>query len=268
MDISKLAERLANLKNKGGKKIWFRPSETPTQIRILPYPHGDKISFREVYFHYDVGGHKSIVCPQFTVGDPCPICKLADEFRTMGGKDNWEIFRKLQSKVRVYAPVLVRGKEEEGVKIWGFGTTIYEDLLKKCSDPEWGDISDPTHGIDLVVLQIPVGAPGNDTSYPKPEMGLKRKESVLHADPKKVAEIIASVPDFFADPDIFKILDYAALEKIVQSLGTSDEESTETGYTVEDHVEEHEDDTPPPAKPKAASPSSDLKGRLDALLDD
>lgn len=264
MDISKLAERLANLKNKGGKKIWFRPTDAPAQIRILPYPHGDKISLREVYFHYDVGGHKSLVCPQFSVGDPCPICKLADEFRNMGGKDNWEIFRKLQAKMRVYAPVLVRGKESEGVKIWGFGTTIYEDLLKKMIDPDWGDVSDPVHGFDLVVNQIPVGAPGNDTSYPKPEMGVKRKESVLHEDPKKAAEIIALVPDFFADPDIFKILDYAALEKIVQSLGTTEDEDPAPTYSVEDPTLEEE--TPKP-KQKATS-NSDLKSRLDSLLDD
>ena len=177
MDMKALAERLNRVQNKGsGKNIWFKYSEEDQSIRILPYKHQDEnMSFIEVYFHYDIAGHRSIACPEKTLGEPCPICKLAEEFRTMGGRDNWEIFRDMQAKLRTYAPVIIRGKEAEGVKLWGFGKTIYESLLTTCMDE--GDITDVASGHDLNVKQIPVGAPGNDTTYPKPICKVSFKQS-------------------------------------------------------------------------------------------
>ena len=35
----------------------------------------------------------------------------------------------MEPKMRTYVPVLVRGKESEGVKFWGFGKLVYQELL-------------------------------------------------------------------------------------------------------------------------------------------
>ena len=32
--------------------------------------------------------------------------------------------------MRTYVYVLVRGEESEGIKFWGFGKTVYQELLK------------------------------------------------------------------------------------------------------------------------------------------
>jgi hypothetical protein len=50
--------------------------------------------------------------------------------------------RKIEPKMRTYVPVIIRGKEAEGVKFWGFGKTIYAELLSIISDPDYGDITD------------------------------------------------------------------------------------------------------------------------------
>ena len=53
--------------------------------------------------------------------------------------------------MRTFAPVIVRGEENEGVKFWGFGKTVYQELLSIIADPDYGDITDPVNGRDIVV---------------------------------------------------------------------------------------------------------------------
>ena len=52
--------------------------------------------------------------------------------------------------MRTYAPVVVRGEESQGVKFWGFGKTVYQELLS-IIDPDYGDITDPISGRDVSV---------------------------------------------------------------------------------------------------------------------
>ena len=54
-------------------------------------------------------------------------------------------------KLRTFVPVLVRGQEGEGVKFWGFGKTVYQEILGYITDPDYGDITDPTNGRDLTI---------------------------------------------------------------------------------------------------------------------
>ena len=53
--------------------------------------------------------------------------------------------------MRTYAPIIVRGEENEGVKFWGFGKMVYQELLSIIADPDYGDITDPVNGRDIVV---------------------------------------------------------------------------------------------------------------------
>ena len=53
--------------------------------------------------------------------------------------------------MRTFAPVIVRGEESQGVKFWGFGKTVYQELLSIIADPDYGDITDPVSGRDVVV---------------------------------------------------------------------------------------------------------------------
>ncbi len=259
-----LAERLGKVTTKGAKGNWFKPGEEDTQIRILPYPHqeGD-MSFLEVYFHYDVAGHRSICCPNKTLGDPCPICKLADEFKNMGGKDNWYIFRDLEAKLRTYSPVVVRGKEEEGVKLWGYGKTIYKQLMETCL--EEGDITDVNEGHDLTVKQIPVGAPGNDSTYPMPVCKVQFKTSPALKSKTSIKEAIDAIPNYLEDESVFKFMDYQSLCDVVEKLNNEGTTTEELDYsklpTDETLTFGKETATPTPTADNA-----DLQNQLDDLL--
>ena len=53
--------------------------------------------------------------------------------------------------MRTYAPVIVRGEESQGVKFWGFGKTVYQELLSIIADPYYCDITDQVRGRDVDV---------------------------------------------------------------------------------------------------------------------
>ena len=84
---------------------------------------------------------------QRNFGEHCPICDFASQLWRDGTETNDEETKKLAKslfvRTRYFSPVVVRGMEEEGVKVYGYGKQAYELLLGYILDPEYGDITDP-----------------------------------------------------------------------------------------------------------------------------
>ena len=127
--------------------LW-KPSPGKQVIRVIPYKHNKDIPFIELFFHYDLGG-KTYLSP-ITYGHPDPIEEF-DKLKQSGSRDDFRLGRKLEDKMRTFAPVIVRGEENEGVPFWGFGKTVYQELLSVIGDPDYGDITDPVNGRDISV---------------------------------------------------------------------------------------------------------------------
>ena len=60
---------------------------------------------------------------------PDPIEEFAQKLKGSGSKEDYQLSRKLEAKMRTFAPVIVRGEETQGVRFWGFGKTVYQELL-------------------------------------------------------------------------------------------------------------------------------------------
>ena len=150
MDINAVRKRLAQLQttNTRTTNLW-KPQPGKTQIRIVPYKLQKDTPFIELFFHYDLGG-KSYLSPT-SFGRPDPIEEFADKLKSSGNREDWRLGKKLEAKLRTFAPVVVRGEENQGVKFWGFGKTVYQELLSIIADPDYGDITDPVSGRDVVV---------------------------------------------------------------------------------------------------------------------
>ncbi len=150
MDINAIKKRLTQLQttNTRTSNLW-KPQPGKTLIRIVPYKFNKQTPFIELFFHYDIGG-KSYLSP-ISFGRPDPIEEFADKLKSSGNRDDWKLGKKLEAKMRTFTPVIVRGEEKEGVKFWGFGKTVYQELLSVISDPDYGDITDPLNGRDVNV---------------------------------------------------------------------------------------------------------------------
>ncbi len=125
-------------------------------------------------------------------GDDCPVCNFATKLFNEGSQESVQQAKSLFARQRFFSPVLVRGQEAEGVKVWGYGKTVYETLLSLVLNPDYGDITDPQEGTDLVLSYGK--APG--MLYPQTKVQPRRKSSPLCEDGDEACqEIVETVPD-------------------------------------------------------------------------
>ena len=152
-------------------------------------------------------------------GNADPVVEFAEKLKKTGDKDEWLMGRKIEPKMRTYVPVIVRGKEAEGVKFWGFGKTIYTELLSIVSDPDYGDITDLMNGRDIDVEFIPAEGGG----YPKTTIRVKPNTTPATED-KGIAEKIMNQPVI---TDIFPEPTYEELETALKEWMNPDDDSAD-----------------------------------------
>ena len=101
--------------------------------------------------------------------------------------------KKFFARQRFFSPVMVRGEEKEGVRVWGYSKTVYQELLSLVLNPDFGDITDAEEGVDLVLKYAK--DPGQ--LYPRTSVTPRRKSSPLcETDDTDCQELIDAVPDF------------------------------------------------------------------------
>jgi len=184
--------------------LW-KPEPGKQIIRIVPYQHNKDNPFNELYFHYDLG-KKNFLSP-ITHGNPDPVVEFSEKLKSSGNSDEWKLGKKMEPKMRTYAPVIVRGKESEGVKFWGFGKLVYQELLGVIADPDYGDITDPMNGRDILVEFMPAEGAGQ---FPKTTIRVKPNQSAISEDTNVATAATNSQPDL---KDIFKEPSYDELKE-------------------------------------------------------
>ena len=209
-NIDAIRARLNKLQgtHKTADSLW-KPTVGKHQIRLVPYKFNKDIPFIELYFHYNIN-NKSYLSPA-SFGRPDPIVEFAEKLKRMGGKDDYREAKKMEPKLRTFVPVIVRGQENEGVKFWGFGKTVYQELLGYFADPDYGDLSDPINGRDIVV---DYAAAEGGASYPTTTIRVKPTTTKLHENDSKISELIGNEKEITT---IYSELSYDELKKILEN---------------------------------------------------
>lgn len=216
LDLDSIRNKLNSLQKSTSKKsdfIW-KPETGKNQIRIVPYQFNKENPFIEGYFHYNLG-RKTYLSPQ-TYGESDPIVEFSEQLKSTGVKEDWQLGRKLEPKMRIYVPVLVRGKENEGVKLWGFGKTVYQELLNYIVDPDYGDITDLKNGRDVVVTYVPA----EGANYPKTSIMIKPNPTPATEDRAVADMVLNQQSDFF---DVFEKRSYDELKNALEMYINQDE---------------------------------------------
>ena len=228
MDINAIKKRLTQLTSQTNKtsNLW-KPQPGKNQIRIVPYAHCKENPFIELFFHYDIG-QRSYLSPM-SFGRPDPIEEFADKLKAGGNKDDWKLGKKLEAKMRTFVPVIVRGQEKEGVKFWGFGKTVYQELLTFIADPDYGDIADPSSGRDIVVTFKTAEETGK--AFPSTSIMVKPNQTPISED----TDVIDSVKNQVEITSIYKEMSYEDLTGVLEDWlnpSESDEEETKEEATT------------------------------------
>jgi hypothetical protein len=243
-------KRFNSLQNntKKSDSIW-KPANGKSQIRIVPYKFNKDIPFIELYFHYNIN-NKTYLSPM-SFGRPDPIVEFAEKLKRTGDTDDWKAGKKMEPKLRTFVPVIVRGKENEGVKFWGFGKTVYQDILGYIADPDYGDITDPITGRDIV-LDV-TSAEESNAAYPTTAIRIKPATSKLSDDPAVVKNLLENQKNI---TELYQELSYAELKTVLENWlnpGAASEEADEV-------VEVLEQPKPKAVAPKQSQVSVDMGG--------
>ena len=221
MDL--MRQKLAALRgdNRGSSEtsVWFKPDEGETNIRIVPARDGDPL--KEMFFHYNVGEHKGgVLCPKKNFGESCAICDFASKLWRDGSDNNDDetknLAKSLFVRTRYFSPIVVRGQESEGVKVYGYGKKAYEMLLGYILDPDYGDITDENHGTDIKLTYTKPTRPG---AYPQTTLKMSRNTSPLTDSRGETETLLGSMPDF---DTLFKRYTSAEVENILNEQLSSD----------------------------------------------
>jgi hypothetical protein len=210
INLDAIRGRLNKLQSTTSKKVeLWKPTPGKHQIRLVPYKFNEENPFIELYFHYNIN-NKSYLSPM-SFGRPDPIVEFADKLKRMGDKEDWKAAKKMEPKLRTFVPVLVRGEEGEGVRFWGFGKTVYQEILGYMADPDYGDITDPTTGRDITV-EI-VSAEDSGTSYPVTTIRVKPKETPLVESAEETKKFLTSQMEI---TDLYQELTYSELKSVLE----------------------------------------------------
>ena len=165
MNLDEIKKRLDKLNNKGGcgssdfkNNFWRPPVGEKSVVRIVPYAHNKDFPFSELYFYFGIGKPRMIALSNFSESDP--ILEFATTLKKSGDKENMELAKKLYPKLRIFAPVVVRGEEDKGVRFYEFGKMVYQELLGVMADEDYGDITDIQKGRDVTIEVIPAAETG------------------------------------------------------------------------------------------------------------
>lgn len=230
MDLSMLKQKLDTLQSKpqGGQKtdyttIFWRPTVGKQQIRIVPSAFNSSNPFTELKFYYGIT-NKVMISP-LNYGDKDPIALFANKLREGEyNKENYVLAKKLDAKNRVFVPVVVRGEEDKGVRLWQFGKQVYEELLALAVDDEIGDYTDIVNGRDLTVETV--GPESTGTPYNKSSVRVRLKTSPLSEDATLVEKWTNEQPN--PTDGLFKRYSFdemkSALEKWLSPEEGEDEE--------------------------------------------
>ena len=264
MDLSAIKSKLTSLQNQksGGQKrdmslILWKPTVGKHSVRIVPATWDRSNPFKEVLVHYGIGNRTMISLVNF--GEKDPIVEFAKQLATAGDKETWVRSKKLEPKMRVFAPVIVRGEEEKGVRLWEFGKQIYAELLSLADDPDVGDYTDVIDGRDITIETTDAAA--NGTGYNQSKVRVRTKTTPLSEDAKEVEKWLNTQPEVFT---IFKKYSYDEMKESLLSWlhpeAATDEPAAPTAPVVE---------APAPAnKPASFALNAKPKASIDDEFDE
>lgn len=209
MNINAIKQRLNSLQNTSKKtdSLW-KTKPGKYQVRIVPYKFNKENPFIELLFHYNIN-NKTYLSPA-SFGRPDPILEFAEKLKKLGDTENWKAGKKMEPKLRTFAPVVIRGQENEGVKFWGFGKTVYQEILAIVADPDYGDITDETNGRDIVIEIVEEAG----KTYPETRIRVKPNVSLLHDNNAIATKLLDEQTDI---TDIYSELSYAELKTVLEN---------------------------------------------------
>ena len=242
IDVEAIKAKLEKLQNKNQKKKFtskrWKPELGEHMVRALPWRDCPPDSpIKELQFYFNIGKFPIVTPHQFVKPDPIQDFReqLLSENKETRDKETWLLAQKLKPSTRGFLRIIVRGKEDEGVKLWSFSPTIYNRFYEFMVDPEIGDFLDLRNGFDLKVkVYKQEGKKFQETLV---ECGRTKKP--ISTDQKKMNEWYGTEIDLMEE---YQLKSYDEIKKSLDDwLNPEDAEKKEMEMNFEDKKDEVSD---------------------------
>lgn len=218
VNLEKIKRRLDGFTNKNeSENVQLQETRIKLQspgthtLRLVPYVQDPEYPFLElkIYYEFTKNGKRQQILSPISYGEKDPIYERAMTLRNTGVKEDWQLSKSIQPRMRVFVLAILRGQEQKGPRWWDFGTSVYQEILKIMKDPDYGDIFDPYQGTDIIVQRISKEQANN--LYGDTKIRPKRASSPLSTNERQIDDWLKNQPDIYKS---FKKYDYDELEQI------------------------------------------------------
>lgn len=212
IDFEKIKQKVAQLSGQGKKSVLWWPETVNKDyiVRCLPWPDGnDGQPYKERAFYYNIGGGKAILAP-FQFGKPDPIQSLITKLRSGSVPESLELAKQFYPKKKYFIPVIVRGEEEQGVRLWSLNKETLQSVLNLMLG-EYGDVTDVKEGRDLTIKSVPTGRKYQGRDVTALTIQPKLKETPLGT-AKQMTDWLKSVPNL---DELYTLISADEIEKRV-----------------------------------------------------
>jgi len=190
MDINNVLAQYERIKSQTGGDFWT-PKAGRNLIRILPPWKTGSLFWRESAVHWNVGpDSKMLTCLKKELGKPCYICEVVERLQNSQDPRDQAVASEMRANTRVFYNIVDLDNVDKGVQVYTSGIKILQDILAYFADPDWGDVTHPEHGYDIVIdregttrenTKYQVRARKNPTPIPSPDLlsGLKNLDGFV-----------------------------------------------------------------------------------------
>lgn len=215
MDLSLIRKKLEQINEQSADRqdtsgLRWSPANGKQTVRIVPSVENPDNPFTELMFYNKLSKYPILALTNF--GEQDPVEEFIQTLRATDDKDNWSLSGKISARPRYFVPVIVRGEEDKGVRIWSISATIYKSLLTIAADEEYGDFTDINNGFDLVVEKTP---PATQGAFADITVRAKRTESKLSEDKAEIKKWLTEQPKVL---DLFRKPTYDWLKKQLKAF--------------------------------------------------
>lgn len=247
MDLDAIKAKLAKMQDKNNngkskeerearKKLQWKPPLGESTIRVVPSKFDKANPFKELGFYYGIAKYP-MQSPR-NYGEKDPIYEFAQQLRQGNDQENWNLAKKLYPKTRVFLPVIVRGEEEKGVRLWQFGKLVHEAFLQLAVAKGVGDYTDILEGRDINLTTFPdqVGS----TKYNKTTILPDMEKTPLSQDSALVEKWLNEQPN---PVDLYDRTKPEDMKENLKNWLTPEDD----GPVDDEKIEDEENDDPPTA---------------------
>ena len=219
LDIDDMEKDAAESGSSGA--AWYKAVVGNNSIRLLPPMEGQTKPYHKASLHYGMT-QTPITC----LGeDTCPICKHVASHPD-------KVNKRLQARRRYFWNILAR--QTGTVHVFSSGATFFKVVIEHMADEEWGDVTDPIDGFDVVLKRTGVGL---DTEY---QTKFKRSSTPIGDDDEEIEAILNQRTNL---ADLTQKLSAKTIAAMLRDFLS--------GKNVEEETEEEEVKEDPPPKKKA-----------------